>query len=55
MLFPLLIGVAAGVALERYYLSEEAGNGCKEKEQHQKNERQKVRREKRRFEALRPE
>ena len=32
MLFPLLIGVAAGVALERYYLSDEADKGCKEKE-----------------------
>ena len=32
MLFPLLIGVAAGVALERYYLSDEADEGCKEKE-----------------------
>lgn len=30
MLFPLLIGVAAGVALERYYLSED--KDCKEKE-----------------------
>lgn len=30
MLFPLLIGVAAGVALERYYLSED--KGCNEKE-----------------------
>lgn len=32
MLFPLLIGVAAGVALERYYLSDEADKSCKEKE-----------------------
>lgn len=32
MLFPLLIGVAAGVALERCLLSNEADNGCKEKE-----------------------
>lgn len=32
MLFPLLIGVAAGVALERYYLSDEADKDCKEKE-----------------------
>lgn len=32
MLFPLLIGVAAGVALERNYLSDEADKGCKKKE-----------------------
>ena len=32
MLFPLLIGVAAGVALERYYLNDEADKSCKEKE-----------------------
>lgn len=32
MLFPLLIGVAAGVALERYYLNDEAEKSCKEKE-----------------------
>ena len=32
MLFPLLIGVAAGVALERCFLKDEADNGCKEKE-----------------------
>ena len=32
MLFPLLIGVAAGVALERCFLSDEADKGCKEKE-----------------------
>lgn len=32
MLFPLLIGVAAGVALERYYLSDEVNTSCKEKE-----------------------
>ena len=31
MLFPLLIGVAAGVGLERYYLSED--KGCNEKEE----------------------
>lgn len=32
MLFPLLIGVAAGVVLERCFLSDEADKGCKEKE-----------------------
>ena len=32
MLFPLLIGVAAGVVLERCFLNDEADNGCKEKE-----------------------
>ncbi len=31
MLFPLLIGVAAGVALERYYLSEDIDSKEKEK------------------------
>lgn len=32
MLFPLLIGVAAGVAMERYFLNDEADKGCREKE-----------------------
>ncbi len=31
MLFPLLVGVAAGVALERYYLSDEVDKSCQEK------------------------
>ena len=37
MLFPLLIGVAAGVALERCFLSDEADKSCREKEKVKEN------------------
>ena len=33
MLFPLMVGIAAGVALERYYLSDEKKDGDKKKEE----------------------